>query len=648
MKNQKPSTTAKLVLAVSALAVSGLTVYAVSEDGTNDTHASKSKSSTTSVAQNTSSSAATAWGANPLSQTQQAPAVLNQSANAALAAPAGNQAGSNVDSPAGKLSSLSAQALAQFELPADFVPNNSDGNTDGAPFSRIQLPTISNGSDAIALLGEQLPAVAKWYGFSDEALRELLRKDQTVYIDRKGRLLNVDAGVPADQSRVLAAGTVAQATTVTNGATTAITTTTPLDQTFSLHSKKNSTRVLFLNFKGQGTKPAFDLDKNLNTFSVAEQTLIQKVWQRVAEDYSAFDVDITTEAPTNTTGKLGATIVITNETSTAGGYAYLNSFSKFTATNATAFCFQNNLANSEKPIAECISHELGHTLGLRHQSTASETYYGGSGAGETGWAPIMGVSYYKNLTQWAKGEYTGATNKEDAYAVMQRQGLSPSADDYGNTAATASAMASSVANGFNNLSTKGVINTPSDVDMLSFNAGLGSVTFTATSAPLSANLDIALQILDASGKVIATSNAVDTLGTTITANIATAGTYFLRVAGAGKGDPATTGYSNYGSIGQYNISGKAAVVVSAPPAARFTTSGNTGKGPFTVTFDASSSTALGSRIVSYSWSFGDGSAVETTAQAKHVYTKIGRYEAVLKITDARGLTVSNAVQIVVN
>jgi hypothetical protein len=648
MKNQKPSTTAKLVLAVSALAVSGLTVYAVSEQGSSDAQASANKSPATSVAKNTSTNGATAWGANPLAQTQQAQAVVNQSPNTALAQPAGNQAGSNVDSQASKLPALSAQALAQFELPADFVPNNSEGNTEGAPFSRIQLTAISNGTEAIASLGTQLPAVAKWYGFSDEALRELLRKDQTVYIDRKGRLLNIDTGVNADQSGLLAAGTVSKATTITNAPTTAITTTTALDQTFSLHSKKNSTRVLFLNFKGQGTKPAFDLDKNLNTFSVAEQTLIQKVWQRVAEDYSAFDVDITTEAPTSTIGKIGATVVITNETSTAGGYAYINSFSSFTATNATAFCFQNNLANSEKPIAECISHELGHTLGLHHQSTASETYYGGSGTGETAWAPIMGVSYYKNLTQWAKGEYTGATNKEDAYAVMLKQGLSPVADDHGNTAATASALTSSVTNGLNNLSSKGVISTPNDVDMLSFSAGLGSVTLTAASAPLSANLDIALQLLDASGKVIATSNAVDTLGTTITANITTAGTYFLRVAGAGKGDPATTGYSNYGSIGQYSISGTAADAITAPPVARFTTSGNTGKGPFIVTFDASSSTALGSRIVSYSWSFGDGSAVETTVLAKHVYTKIGRYEAVLKITDARGLTVSNAVQIIVN
>ena len=32
------------------------------------------------------------------------------------------------------------------------------------------------------------------------------------------------------------------------------------------------------------------------TFSTTEQALIQRIWLRVAEDYAAFDVDITTEA----------------------------------------------------------------------------------------------------------------------------------------------------------------------------------------------------------------------------------------------------------------------------------------------------------------------------------------------------------------
>ena len=31
------------------------------------------------------------------------------------------------------------------------------------------------------------------------------------------------------------------------------------------------------------------------------------------------------------------------------------------------------------------------------------TYYKGHG----GWAPIMGVGYYKAVVQWSKGEYLG-------------------------------------------------------------------------------------------------------------------------------------------------------------------------------------------------------------------------------------------------
>lgn len=31
-------------------------------------------------------------------------------------------------------------------------------------------------------------------------------------------------------------------------------------------------------------------------------------------------------------------------------------------------------------------------------------------SGANGWAPIMGVGYYQELTQWSKGEYAGANN----------------------------------------------------------------------------------------------------------------------------------------------------------------------------------------------------------------------------------------------
>ena len=87
----------------------------------------------------------------------------------------------------------------------------------------------------------------------------------------------------------------------------------PLTQTFLLHSRPGAARVIYLDFKGRtvtGTSwnnatvgmsfviPPYDVDGVPGTFSNAEKTNIQDIWRRVAEDYSAFDVDVTTEDPT--------------------------------------------------------------------------------------------------------------------------------------------------------------------------------------------------------------------------------------------------------------------------------------------------------------------------------------------------------------
>jgi PKD domain len=552
---------------------------------------------------------------------------------------------------------------ANIELAGDFIPNNAAGLSDNAPFSRINLPEIASGQHAIDLLGDHLPAVAAWYGYSSAHFIQFVLNDATVHIDHRGRVLHIDGGVavtdhnsghgtePAQQPIQIEAG--ASMTENADTATAGVGATTgapfPLDQTFLLHTRSKSNRVIYLNFKGEGSKPAFDLDKNPGTFSTTEQQMIQRIWLRVAEDFAAFDVDITTERPASVTGKTGVTILITNQKSDAGGYAYLNSFSTLKLT-APAFCFQNNLANAEKPIAECLSHEVGHTLGLRHQGDAKVTYYGGGGTGDTGWAPIMGSSYYKNLTQWAKGEYAGANNKEDAYAVMLKQGLSPRTDDHGNVRTAATALTANSANGLSNLAMTGMIEKPGDVDYFSFTAGLGALNIRVTPSAWSGNLDVSVQLMDSSGKVISTTNPLDKLDATLTTNIATAGTYYLAVKGTGKGNPAAVdGYSNYGSIGQYKISGSAPLSVAAKaPVAVIKTDKISGTGPLQVNFDASGSSADGSKIASVLWTFGDGTASATTSTAKYTYSKAGSFKATLKITNAAGLSNTKDVTITVS
>ena len=64
-----------------------------------------------------------------------------------------------------------------------------------------------------------------------------------------------------------------------------------------------------------------------------------------------------------------------------------------------AFVFQNGVGGGQKNIAEAGAHEAGHNVGLSHDGTATSGYYSGHGS----WAPIMGVGYYRAITQWSRG-----------------------------------------------------------------------------------------------------------------------------------------------------------------------------------------------------------------------------------------------------
>jgi hypothetical protein len=229
--------------------------------------------------------------------------------------------------------------------------------------------------------------------------------------------------------------------------------------------------------------------------------------------------------------------------------------------------FPKNLSNgNEKFTAEDISHEAGHTLGLRHDGTSSTSYYGGQGGKGAGWAPIMGSSLYKLVTQWSQGEYSGANNNQDDLATIG-SAVGFRSDDFSNSAATATVLSGP------NLSQFGIIETRSDSDWFRFATGTGTVSLGITTAlrawvsdgsggftghilaGRSPNLDIAATLHAADGIVIASSNPLDKLSASFNLNLA-AGTYFLKVDGVGFGDPLSNGYSDYGSLGGYLVSGR--------------------------------------------------------------------------------------------
>jgi len=273
------------------------------------------------------------------------------------------------------------------------------------------------------------------------------------------------------------------------------------------------------------------------------------VWQLISEDYRPFHLNVTTsEAVFNTYPKTRRMRCIFTPTNTAapgsGGVAYVGSFNW----NDDTPCWVFN--SGAKGAGDAGAHEVGHTFGLSHdgRTTPQEEYYAGQGS----WAPIMGVGYYVPIVQWSKGEYANANNTEDDLAKISSStyGVGYRADDYGNTIAAASAL---TVDGSGNVNNAGVIERTGDVDMFSFTTSGGTATLNFNPAAQYPDLDILATLYNSSGAVVTTANPT-ALNATITSTLA-AGTYYVSVTGTGAGDPVTNGYSNYGSLGAYTITG---------------------------------------------------------------------------------------------
>lgn len=370
------------------------------------------------------------------------------------------------------------------------------------------------------------------------------------------------------------------------------------------HSKPGSKNVLYLDFNGatvSGThwnteynvttyvaKP-YSIDSDLTTFSDIEQAAIFTIWDRVSEDYSSFDIDVTTEEPATFTDTT-AWAVITPTTDANGkdlphkgygGVAWLDVFG------------QPNYHKTESPvwvtdmtvfaIADAASHEVGHNLSLKHDGSAAQGEYLSGFSATTAspsWGPIMGAPYDMTLSQWSKGDYAGATNHEDDLAIIATKlGYLP--DDNGNTTATASSLRATA----NVFAVTGVIERTGDIDVFQVNLGEGPIIITAlphvsTGSTSGGNLDAKLTLISSTNEVLATSNFPALTPAQIIGTINKAGTYFLQVEGVGSGDPQATrpsGATNYGSIGQYILFSGAApgTTTSGSTTAGVTTGGGT-------------------------------------------------------------------------
>ena len=437
------------------------------------------------------------------------------------------------------------------------------------------LPERVRGRAAVRALGTKLPAVARLNDLSSARLTTLLTTDHTAWISPTGRLFFQEDEVAETTTASTSAATVAPAY--------------PTSETFTLHSRPGATRKIFLDFDGatvtntewngtgpgeiaNGTHTGFDTDGSPSTFSTSEHGFVQEVWRQVSETYSPFNVDVTTADP-GVAGitrdsladlRYGTQVLITSSSvprqqvcGTCLGVAFVGTFGQVdsSARYQPAWVFAYDTGFDPMIVAQAASHETGHTLGLRHDGQGTYSYYAGTSA----WGPVMGSSATRAVSQFSRGEYSGATNAEDDFAVIAAHSLPLRADDHGSSPGTADALGSHAA-----YDVDGVIETRTDTDVFALTMPCTSqLNVSATGIGAQSTLDLKLDVLDAAGNVVSMSSPTSgyagspPTSTGMNASVSlpvASGSYYLRVDGVGNGNPATTGWSDYGSLGQYHLS----------------------------------------------------------------------------------------------
>ncbi len=325
-----------------------------------------------------------------------------------------------------------------------------------------------------------------------------------------------------------------------------------------------TTGTIFLDFDGQYVSTSVWNGGNpINAASAGlTDAQITEIFNRVAEDFRPFDVNITTDSLKFFAAPLDKRIrVIVTPTSAwkpgVGGIAYTGSFSW--GDDTPCFVFSDRLGpNSTKMVGEACSHESGHTVGLSHQSrydgacAMTETYHSGIGGGEIAWAPIMGNSYYRNMSGWNNGPTQfGCANTQDNLSIITTQnGFDYRADDY-----TETLGAGTTAVNPTSFTKSGIITTATDKDAFKFtltatnSLHIDAKPYSAVAGNDGANLDVKIQLYNAAFTLIRTYDPAGSMAAVIDTTLGS-GTYYLVVDGTGN-----VNIGDYGSLGSYTLSG---------------------------------------------------------------------------------------------
>ncbi|HEX6848749.1 MAG TPA: T9SS type A sorting domain-containing protein [Chitinophagaceae bacterium] len=336
-------------------------------------------------------------------------------------------------------------------------------------------------------------------------------------------------------------------------------------QVSDLNSYPSAASVILLDFDGHAvsgtmwnTSGAFTCNS-----SGLSEAAITEVFNRVAEDYRPFNINITTNetkyssAPVNK--RMRVVITTSHEwySTGAGGVAYVNSFTW--ADNSPCFVFSALLSFNVKNIAEAAAHEAGHTLGLRHQSSYNSScvkisdYNWGQGTGEIGWAPIMGAGYNQNMTLWNSGPNSlGCSIIQNDLTIITNatNGFGYRPDD--NTDAFATATTATF-NSSGQATISGVIEKTDDKDLFKIvvpsfaRLELNAIPYNVGTGNAGSDLDLQVEVFDGSYTSIGIYNPGNLLSSVIDSFI-NAGTYYIRIDGKGN-----IYAPEYGSLGSYSL-----------------------------------------------------------------------------------------------
>ena len=244
---------------------------------------------------------------------------------------------------------------------------------------------------------------------------------------------------------------------------------------------------------------------------------MKTILKSVKEDFSPFHITVTDDENlyNNTPKEKRVRVIITKHQGLpdifpyAGGYAYIGSL--WWKDDTPCFVFADILSSFGAfpvSVAEIVSHETGHTIGLYHQSEYTfdgrfkYEYHAGffSSIYNIYWAPIMGTSN-SDMSGWMLGRtLQGIQNDTEMLSVVGVH-----ADQESNSFLTATQVKFNGAE--KRILFKQLMNKPSDTDFYLINSG--NFKFSITGG---GNCDIQVVVYNRDEKVIAQFNDQGSFG----------------------------------------------------------------------------------------------------------------------------------------